>query len=233
MKAPTLLVLAYRDNTGILILSYRGTSHHGRRRLHHRMLRRVHEGHPEASFAQASSISLFRLISVLNVFSRSPVFRDAIAIGADKQTDDRKLALDDRFQSLLLMFDLMETFARRKKKKFKEHPSSAYIDIPVLADKYDVLWLPWVMRGHLWEAIMEYHSGRAFFIYEIAFKLKWRTLAVHAVRQLDGWDVPTAFTVEEAEQLGVNAYHCLIAAAEAAGSGNWEDIADNIELPEE
>jgi hypothetical protein len=179
-------------------------------------------------------ISLFRLISVLNVFSRSPVFRDAIAISPDKQTDDRKLALDDRRDSLLLMFDLMDNFGRRKRQKaFKDHPSSAYVDIPSLSDKYDVMWLPWVMRGHLWEACTSYHSDWVIFTYEIAYKLKWRELALHAVHLLDDCEMPSQFTVERARSLGVDAYHCLVAAVEESGSDDWVDIADYIKLPEE
>jgi hypothetical protein len=162
------------------------------------------------------------------------VFRDAIAISPGKETDGRKLTLADRRDSLLLMFDLMETFGRRKRKKvFIDHDTSAYVDIPVLADKYDVLWLPWVMRGHLWEACMTYDWGWAIFIYEIAFKLKWRELTVHAVRHFDDCEMPSQFNVEEARSLGVDAYHCLVAAVEESGSDDWVDIADCIKLPEE
>jgi hypothetical protein len=73
----------------------------------------------------------------------------------------------------------------------------------------------------------------AFLTYEVAYKLKLRGLTMHAVRHFDGYDVPATFGVREARQLGVDAYHCLIAAAESAGSKNWQDIADHVELPEE
>jgi hypothetical protein len=73
----------------------------------------------------------------------------------------------------------------------------------------------------------------AFFIYEIAFKLKWREVAILAVRHFDYIEFPVSLTVEEARQIGVDAYHCLVAAADLANSEDWGDIADNIVLPEE
>jgi hypothetical protein len=161
------------------------------------------------------------------------VFRDAINIGPDNQPDDRKLALEDSYCPLLLMFDLMDNFGRRKRGKFNEHPSSAFVAIPKLADKYDILWLPWVMRGHLWEASTTYHSGWVIFIYEIAFKLEWRELALQAVRHLEDHSMPVDFSVEQARAIGVDGYHCLITAAQEADSEDWSDIADCLVLPEE
>jgi hypothetical protein len=38
------------------------------------------------------------------------------------------------------MFDLMDNLEiRTRRKSFKNRPSSAFIDIPVLSDKYDII----------------------------------------------------------------------------------------------
>lgn len=199
------------------------------------MPRGVLFGDPEASFAQVSSdIPLLGHSAEVNPFLCSPVLRDAIAISPGMETEKRTLTLADRSDSLLLMFDLMENFGRKHRGELDpvyNYPSSAYVDIPVLADKYDVTWLPWVMRGHLWEACATFPHDRAFFVFGVAFKLQLRELSMHAVLHFHGLDAPIDFRVDHARELGVEAYHCLITAAKEARSQNWQDIANHIKLP--
>lgn len=161
------------------------------------------------------------------------------------------IALADPVQSLRLMFDLLNGFEPRSqvadKAKLVEVsqkqvskpgkgsrlvPFSSLIGVAVLADKYDLPWLPRLLCDYLWELAM-HDKESALLVYRVALHLKRGSLARHAVSHFSGHPKPAALSVDFAAEVGVEGWHILIVAAETCKPFDWQKLARNLDFPKE
>ena len=146
-----------------------------------------------------------------------------------------EIPIHDPAPSMRLMFDLLDGFeAYNSKSTEGTHlPTfSSLAGVVVVADKYDLPWVPRLLCDYLWEFAL-HDNESALLVYRVALHLGRASLARHAVCHFSGYPKPAAFSVDLAAIIGVQGWHILIVGAEKCKPFEWSKLARALEFPKE
>jgi hypothetical protein len=175
----------------------------------------------------------------------SPVFRDMLVIGdvpsdiSDgsssrpskrrriEPTQGISIPLDDDFGPLEFLFKLLDGSVGR----LHDHAAYSIMGIKLLADEYELALATRLLGEQLWQEVVEgtYGTTRA---YAIAMRMQWKALARFALSRMDSdRRPPVKWSLETAQIVGLDAWHCAINAASDCKPFDWEEVAERLEFP--
>jgi hypothetical protein len=103
--------------------------------------------------------------------------------------------------------------------------------IKLLADEYELALATRLLGEQLWQEVVEgtYGTTRA---YAIAMRMQWKALARFALSRMDSdRRPPVKWSLETAQIVGLDAWHCAINAASDCKPFDWEEVAERLEFP--
>jgi hypothetical protein len=140
---------------------------------------------------------------------------------------DTSIPLDDDAGPLEFLFNLLDGSVDR----LKDHDVYHIMGIKLLADKYELPLVTRLLGERLWQEVAEgtYCMIRA---YAIAMRMQWKALARFALRCMPKTTRrPHKWSLNTAQLVGVDAWHCVINAANGCETFSWEKVAECLEFP--
>jgi hypothetical protein len=142
-------------------------------------------------------------------------------------TQGISIPLDDDFGPLEFLFKLLDGFVGR----LHDHAAYSIMGIKLLADEYELALATRLLGEQLWQEVVEgtYGTTRA---YAIAMRMQWKALARFALSRMDSdRRPPVKWSLETAQIVGLDAWHCAINAASDCKPFDWEEVAERLEFP--
>lgn len=188
-----------------------------------------------------SVVIVFHIVlteSTILKYSYSPVLRNAIELMPNSASGaDRTITLQEEFSPLSMLLLLLSDLEDipMAVALFKWDAAWVYLEAIELADKYDVPWVPRLMKAHMWDVAAETDCSPelALIIFNVAYEMKWASLARQAIPRMSGLDEgwPPGFSADTARDLGLDAWHCLVSAANLSKRDDWKALARRANFP--
>ncbi|KAG7531082.1 hypothetical protein FFLO_04576 [Filobasidium floriforme] len=172
----------------------------------------------------------------------SPVFRDMLIVGdapSDipdgrpskrrriEPTQDNTIPLDDDFGPLNFLFKLLDGSLGLLKDYNRHH----IMGVKSLADKYELPLVTRLLGERLWQEVAE-GTYYPIWAYAIAMRMQRRALARYALRCMPkNTRRPHKWSLSTAQIVGVDAWHCVINAANGCETFSWEKVSECLEFP--
>lgn len=157
---------------------------------------------------------------------------DAEAPGTERRLEpisSETILVDDSYGSIKLMFDLLGNSVR----PLKEYKLANIKDIKHLADKYDLPFATRVLGERLWVEVSDGTYSRHS-TYGVAMHMRWKSLARYALSRFDDNVLePIKWPLKTAQEIGLEAWYCLLRAADGCQPFSWKKVAERLEFPEE